>query len=133
MAYPDFNTLVAAADAASLVETLSTAGTYTVFAPTDAAFVTALDALGLTAEELLADVETLTGILTYHAFASIVLSSDLVAGDNTVATLNGADLTVTVSDEGVTAGPANVVMTDIVGTNGVIHVIDAVLLPPAAM
>ena len=54
-----------------------------MFAPTDAAFVTYSDALGLTAEELLADVETLTGILTYHAFASIVLSSDLVAGDNT--------------------------------------------------
>jgi transforming growth factor-beta-induced protein len=132
VAYPDFNTLVAATAAASLVETLSSPGPFTVFAPTDDAFVAALEAMMMTAEELLAS-DDLAGILTYHAVAGFVLSTDLVAGEQTVATVAGPDVTVNVTDEGVTVNDANVLMTDIVGTNGVIHVIDGVLLPPPAM
>ena len=132
IAFPDFNTLVAATAAAELVETLSSPGPFTVFAPTDDAFVAALEALELTAEELLAS-DDLAGILTYHAVAAFVLSTDLAPGEQTVATVAGPDVTVNVTDEGVTVNDANVLMTDIVGTNGVIHVIDGVLLPPPAM
>ena len=130
VAYPDFDTLVAAAVAAELVDTLNSAGPFTVFAPTDEAFVAAITALETTAEELLAR-DDLAGILTYHAVAGAVLAGDLAAGEQAVASVAGPELTITVSEEGVTVNEANVVMTDIVGTNGVVHVIDAVLLPPA--
>ena len=122
-----FTTLLAAAEAAGLVETLSGEGPLTVFAPTDDAFVTALDALGITAEELLADTETLTSILTYHVVSGEVLSTDLSDG-MTAATVNGAEITVDLSD-GVKINDANVVSADVAASNGVIHVIDAVLLP----
>ncbi|MEM9613937.1 MAG: fasciclin domain-containing protein [Actinomycetota bacterium] len=123
-----FTTLLAAAEAAGLVETLSGDDELTVFAPTDDAFAAALDALGLTAEELLADTETLTSILTYHVVAGEVLSTDLADGN--VPTVNGAEITVDLSD-GVKINDANVVTADVDASNGVIHVIDAVLLPPA--
>ncbi|MEM7273686.1 MAG: fasciclin domain-containing protein [Actinomycetota bacterium] len=122
-----FTTLLAAAEAAGLVETLSGDGPLTVFAPTDDAFVTALDALGLTADELLADTDTLTSILTYHVVSGEVLSTDLSDG-MTAATVNGAEITVDLSD-GVKIDDANVVTPDVKASNGVIHIIDAVLLP----
>lgn len=124
-----FTTLLAAAEAAGLVETLTGEGPLTVFAPTDDAFATALDALGLTAEELLGDTETLTSILTYHVVAGQVLSTDLADG-MMAATVNGAEIAVDLSD-GVKINDANVTAADLKAKNGVVHVIDAVLLPPA--
>ncbi len=124
-----FTTLLAAAEAAGLVDTLNGDGPLTVFAPTDDAFAAALDSLGLTAEELLADTDTLTSILTYHVIAGEVKSTDLSDG-MMAATVNGAEITVDLSD-GVKIDGANVVTADIEASNGVIHVIDAVLLPPA--
>jgi uncharacterized surface protein with fasciclin (FAS1) repeats len=125
----NFTTLLAAADATGLTETLATGTVATIFAPTDEAFATALEALGLTAEELLADTETLTAILTYHAVGGIVTSADLA--DGPVVMLNGLEATIDLSD-GVKINDANVVAADIEASNGVIHVIDAVLLPPAS-
>jgi len=127
-----FNTLVAAVQAAGLVETLSGAGPFTVFAPTDEAFAAALDSLGLTADELLADTETLTSILTYHVVAGLVPSSQVVTMDGqSVATVNGADITISVDGDTVMVNDATVTAVDIPASNGVIHVIDSVLLPPA--
>ncbi len=126
----DFTTLVAAVDAAGLVDTLNSEGPFTVFAPTDAAFEAALEALGLTAEELLADTELLTSVLTYHVLpieapAETVLTLD----GETVATVNGAEVLVTIDDGTVKVDEATVVTTDIAASNGLIHVIDSVLLP----
>jgi len=128
----DFTTLVAAVEAAGLVETLQGDGPFTVFAPTDGAFATALEDLGLTAEELLADTETLTSILTYHVVEGEVPAADVVTLDGEeVPTVNGATVAIGVDGETVTVNDATVVATDIFATNGVIHVIDSVLLPPA--
>ena len=128
----DFTTLVAAVEAAGLVETLQGEGPYTVFAPTDEAFAAALEDLGLTAEELLADTETLTSILTYHVVEGEVPAADVVTLDGEeVPTVNGATVTIGVDGDTVTVNDATVVATDIFATNGVIHVIDSVLLPPA--
>jgi len=129
----DFTILTAALDAAGLTETLAGEGPFTVFAPTDAAFEAAFEALGVSAEDLLADTDTLTSVLLYHVAEGAVLSSDLEDGQ-TITTLNGADITVSVSDEGVMLnGVANVVLADVTASNGVIHAIDAVLLPPEMM
>ncbi len=125
----DFTVLLAAAEAAGLVETLNGPGPLTVFAPTDEAFATALVDLGLTADELLADTATLTSILTYHVVEGEVLSTDLSDG-MTAATVNGAEITVDLSD-GVKINDATVTTADIMASNGVIHVIDMVLLPPS--
>ena len=128
----DFTTLVAAVEAAGLVETLQGEGPYTVFAPTDEAFAAALEDLGLTAEELLADTETLTSILTYHVVEGEVPAADVVTLDGEeVPTVNGATVTIGVDGDTVTVNDATVIATDIFATNGVIHVIDSVLLPPA--
>ena len=134
----DFSTLVAAVTAAGLGDALSDPeATLTVFAPTNAAFEAALEALGLTAEELLADTETLTAILTYHVLGDQVTSADLAAAGTeeiTVSTLSGEDLTVIVGDDGSVSfadQTATVVTADVEASNGVIHVIDAVLLPPS--
>ena len=128
----DFTTLVAAVEAAGLVETLQGEGPYTVFAPTDEAFAAALEDLGLTAEELLADTETLTSILTYHVVEGEVPAADVVTLDGEeVPTVNGAPVEIGVDGETVTVNDATVTATDIFATNGVIHVIDSVLLPPA--
>lgn len=120
-----FTTLVAAVEAAGLVDTLKGEGPFTVFAPTDEAFA-ALPAG--TVEGLLADPEALAAILTYHVVAGKVMSTDLSDG-MTATTVNGADITIGTMD-GVTVNGANVVTADIEASNGVIHVIDAVILPP---
>ena len=127
----DFTTLVAAVEAAGLVDTLSGPGPFTVFAPTDEAFAAALDALGITAEELLADTETLTSILTYHVLDSEVDAATAISLDGqTAATVNGAEISINVVDDQVLINDATVVIPDIEASNGVIHAIDAVLLPP---
>jgi uncharacterized surface protein with fasciclin (FAS1) repeats len=127
-----FSTLVAAVEAAGLVETLSGEGPFTVFAPTDEAFAAALEALGLTADELLADTETLTSILTYHVVAGEVPAADVVTMDGqSVETVNGATVEIAVDGETVMVNDATVTMPDVEASNGVIHVIDTVLLPPS--
>lgn len=127
----DFSTLVAAVEAAGLVETLSGPGPFTVFAPTDEAFAAALEALGLTAEELLADTETLTSILTYHVVAGEVPASAVVELDGeSVATVNGAEVEISVDGDTVMVNDATVTAVDVPASNGLIHVIDTVLLPP---
>jgi uncharacterized surface protein with fasciclin (FAS1) repeats len=129
----DFSTLVAAVEAAGLSETLSGPGPYTVFAPTDEAFAAALDSLGLTADELLADTETLTSILTYHVVSGAVPSSQVVTLDGqSVPTVNGAEVQISVDGDTVKVNDATVTAVDVPASNGVIHVIDAVLVPPAA-
>lgn len=120
-----FTTLVAAVQAAGLVETLKSEGPFTVFAPTDEAFA-ALPAG--TIEGLLADPEALAKILTYHVIAGKVMSTDLSDG-MTAATVNGAEVTITTMG-GVKINGANVISADIETSNGVIHVIDQVILPP---
>lgn len=127
----DFTTLLAAAQAAGLVETLNGPGPLTVFAPTDEAFATALQTLGLTADQLLADKPTLTSILTYHVVKGEVLSTDLTDG-MMAPTVNGADLTIDINGSTVKVNDATVTTPDVKASNGVIHIIDGVLLPPAA-
>lgn len=120
-----FSTLVAAVTAAGLVDTLKGEGPFTVFAPTDEAFA-ALPAG--TVEALLADIPALTAILTYHVVPGKVMSGDLSDG-MMAATVNGAEVTIGVSADGVTVNGAKVTTADIEATNGVIHVIDTVILP----
>lgn len=122
-----FGTLVAAVQAAGLVDTLKGEGPFTVFAPTDAAFA-ALPAG--TVDELLKpeNKDKLTAILTYHVVAGKVMSGDLSDGLS-AATVNGANITIGTMG-GVTVNGANVTQADIEASNGVIHVIDAVILPP---
>jgi len=130
---PDFSILVEAVTAAGLVETLSGPGPFTVFAPTNEAFAKALVALKLTKEQLLADKALLTSVLTYHVVAGKVLAADVVKlNGQDVATVNGATVKVTVDGATVKVNDAMVTATDIEGSNGVIHVIDTVLVPPAA-
>ena len=122
-----FNTLVAAAKAAGLVDTLSGPGPFTVFAPTDEAFAKLPQG---TLEGLLKDKAKLTGVLTYHVVAGKVMASD-VAKLNSAKTVQGQSLTV--SNHGdVKIDDAKVVRTDIQCSNGVIHVIDSVVVPKAA-
>ena len=121
----DFTTLVAAVQAAGLVDTLKGDGPYTVFAPTDEAFAVLPE--GVLDDLLLPEnKDQLAAILTYHVVSGKVLSTDLADGQ--VATVNGEDVTIAVTD-GVTVNGANVATADIETSNGVIHVIDAVLLP----
>jgi transforming growth factor-beta-induced protein len=134
---PEFTTLLAAVQAAdpAVLKTLSADGPYTVFAPTDAAFAAALQTLNLTAEQLLASKD-LTGILLYHVVPGHISSQTLVAATGTtgvkIVTLNGGLLTFTIKDGQVVINDSStVVATDIEASNGVIHVIDGVLLPPA--
>ena len=127
----EFQTLVAAVTAAGLVETLSGEEEYTVFAPTDEAFADALTSLDITAEELLADPDTLTEILTYHVVPGKVLAADVVGLDGqSVETVNGATVDITVDGDTVMVNDATVTTADVEASNGVIHVIDTVLLPP---
>ena len=123
---PDFSTLVAALSAAGLVETLQGEGPFTVFAPTDAAFAALPE--GLLEKLLLPEnVGVLTAILTYHVVPGMVMSADVTAGD--VATVEGSTIAIT-TDMGVMVNGANVVSVDVAASNGVIHVIDAVIVPP---
>jgi transforming growth factor-beta-induced protein len=125
-----FTTLVAAVTEAGLVETLSGEGPFTVFAPTDDAFAAALDALGLTAEELLASPE-LGAILTYHVVAGEVDAATAISLDGQSAgTVNGADIDISVVDGNVMINDATVIGADVEASNGIIHIIDTVLLPP---
>ena len=119
------NTLETAVIAAGLVETLSGDGPFTVFAPTDDAFAALPDG---TLDAVLADNDMLTAILTYHVVGSTALSTDLMDG-MAVTTLNGEDVTVTINMDGVFINDAQVTTADITADNGVVHVIDAVLLP----
>jgi len=124
----NLETLTTALTEAGLVETLKGAGPFTVFAPTDEAF----DALPDGAlDELLADPQgELTKVLTYHVVPGEIMSAELTDG-MTVETLQGAELTVSVDDDGnVKIDDAVLVTGDVFAENGVIHVIDAVLLPP---
>merc|ERR1719221_161614 len=126
-----FTVLVEALQEAELVDALSGPGPFTVFAPTDDAFTALLEALNATKEELLARTDLAT-ILQYHVIQGQVLSSDL-APTQDVTTASGDSLTITNDGTTVMAGPATVVIADVVCSNGVIHAIDAVLLPPAAL
>jgi uncharacterized surface protein with fasciclin (FAS1) repeats len=124
---PDHTTLVAAVTAAGLVETLKGAGPFTVFAPTNTAF----EALPKGTVEGLLKPENkakLTGILTYHVVAGAVKAADLKDGQK-VKTLQGEELIVSIKDGKVMINGANVTAADLVGSNGVVHVIDAVLMP----
>jgi len=125
----NFNTLVAAVKAAGLVETLQGTGPFTVFAPTDAAFAKLPAG---TVEALLADKEKLAAILTYHVVPGKVMAADIVnAGGAKPATVNGATVNVTVREGQVYVNDAKVATADVQASNGVIHVIDAVIMPPA--
>ncbi len=119
-----FGTLVTAVQAAGLVETLKGAGPFTVFAPTDEAFAK-IPADTLNA--VLADKEKLTAILTYHVVSGKVLAADVV-NLTSATTVQGSNLKIDTSD-GVKVNNANVIQTDIECDNGVIHVIDTVLMP----
>jgi len=124
---PDHTTLVAAVTAAGLVETLSGTGPFTVFAPTNAAF----EALPAGTVDNLLKPESknqLTSVLTYHVVAGNVMAADLSDGQ-IVKTLNGQDLTVSIKDGKVMINGATVTAADLAGSNGVIHVVDGVLLP----
>jgi uncharacterized surface protein with fasciclin (FAS1) repeats len=126
-----FETLVAAVQAAGLVDTLSGEGPFTIFAPTDDAFATALDTLGITAEDLLADTDTLTSILTYHVVAGEVPAAEVVTLDGqSVATVNGAEAAISIVGEDVMVNDSTVLTVDVGASNGIIHVIDTVLVPP---
>lgn len=152
---PDFSILVDAVVAANLVDALSGEGPFTVFAPTNAAFAAALEALGLTAEELLANTELLTQVLLYHVVPGQVLSSQLVNGP--IPTLQGAPLLIAINEgviqipsgdssdiaapseleigNGPSIRPAatvngiDIIGVNILATNGVIHVVNQVILP----
>lgn len=125
-----FKTLVTALTAAGLVETLEGPGPFTVFAPTDAAFARLPAG---TVESLLANHEKLASILTYHVVPGKTMAGDIVkANGATPTTVNGQPLEIVVRDGKVYVDGAEVVTADIAASNGVIHVIDAVLLPKAA-
>jgi uncharacterized surface protein with fasciclin (FAS1) repeats len=119
----NFKTLAAALQAAGLVDTLKGPGPFTVFAPTDEAFAKVPKAQ---LDALLADKAKLTAVLTYHVVSGKVMAKDVKAGK--VKTVQGSELTVGTSG-GVTVDAAKVTATDIVADNGVIHVIDSVVLP----
>jgi uncharacterized surface protein with fasciclin (FAS1) repeats len=122
----DFSTLVAAVDAAGLVETLNGEGPFTVFAPTNDAFAALPEGL-LDALLLPENQETLVKILTYHVLPAEVTSDQVADGE--VATVEGQSVTISTAD-GVKVNDANVIATDVEASNGVIHVIDAVIVPP---
>ena len=124
-----FTTLVAALDAAGLVDTLAGEGEFTVFAPVDEAFAALPEG---TVETLLEDPQgDLTNILLYHVVEGAVPAKTVVTLDS-APTLQGSDVHITVTDDGVFLNDTvKVIITDVVASNGIIHVIDGVLLPPA--
>ena len=121
-----FETLVAALQATGLVETLSGEGPFTVFAPTDEAFAKLPEG---TVEGLLEDIPALTDILFYHVVSGEVLAEDVIALEE-AQTVLGENVSIRVEDGSVYINDSMVVITDIMADNGVIHVIDSVLLPP---
>jgi uncharacterized surface protein with fasciclin (FAS1) repeats len=124
---PDFTTLVTAVKKADLASTLSGTGPFTVFAPTDAAFE---DVPADQLDSLLADQAQLRRVLTYHVVPGKVLAADLQPTQQ-VTTVEGQDVTIEVNGGSATINGCNIVKTDIEASNGVIHVIDCVLTPPA--
>lgn len=128
---PDLSILVEALQAAGLDQTLAADGQFTVFAPTNDAFAALLETLGITKEELLANNELLTSVLTYHVVPDAVVKAADIPYGNDIATVNGKAFTI--SDANVitaaNTGTANIIATDVMATNGVVHVIDSVLLP----
>jgi uncharacterized surface protein with fasciclin (FAS1) repeats len=126
VAADNFETLVTAVEAAGLAETLSGEGPFTVFAPTDEAFAALPEG---TVEGLLEDTDALTSILTYHVVPGAVMSGDLSDG-MTAETVNGAEITISIDGDTVMVNDATVVTADIEASNGVIHVIDSVIMPP---
>ncbi|WMS44622.1 fasciclin domain-containing protein [Acuticoccus sp. MNP-M23] len=136
-ATPTLSTLVTAVSEAGLVDTLNSEGPFTVFAPTNDAFAALPDGA---LDGLLADKDALAGVLTYHVIGSEVMAADLIgmieAGDDEVAveTVNGASFAAAFVDGGVQltdgqGNTVNVVATDVAASNGVVHVIDGVLMP----
>ena len=123
-----FDTLVAALGAAGLAETLQGAGPFTVFAPTDDAFAKLPDG---TVEALLADIPALTDILLYHVVPGAVMAADVATLDS-ADTVQGASVSISVDGNTVRINDAQVIIADIEASNGIIHVIDSVLLPPTA-
>lgn len=119
-----FNTLVAAIKAANLVDTLKGAGPFTVFAPTDEAFAKLPEG---TVDTLLKDIPQLTKILTYHVVSGKVLSGDVVKLKS-ATTVEGSDVNIDASN-GVKINDATVATADVAADNGVIHIIDTVLIP----
>jgi len=122
----NFTTLLAALDAANLNDTLKGEGPFTVFAPTDNAFAALPNE---TIETLLNNTEELKNVLLYHVASGKLMAVDVVNMTNTT-TLQGSTIPINVTDEGVFIGDAQIIVTDIEASNGVIHVIDAVLIPP---
>lgn len=125
---PEFSILTEAVIAADLAGALSAPGPYTVFAPSNTAFVNALNTLGITKDQLFADKELLTSILLYHVASGEYFASDVVSRSS-LTMLDGN----TASISGASIAWANIIATDIDVSNGVIHAIDAVMLPPAAI
>ncbi len=125
-----FTTLVAAVQAAGLVDTLKGDGPFTVFAPTDAAFAALPEG---TVEELLKpeNKDKLAAILTYHVVAGKVMSADIAGKETNAASVQGQDLKINAT-EGVMINDAALATPDVEASNGVIHVIDKVLLPPGS-
>jgi uncharacterized surface protein with fasciclin (FAS1) repeats len=121
----DFTTLLTAAEAAGLVETLQGEGPFTVFAPTDDAFAALPEG---TLDGLLADTEALSQVLLYHVVAGEVRAADVVELESATS-VQGEDIAITVDGSSIMVNEANVVATDIEAANGVIHVIDQVILP----
>lgn len=124
-----FPTLVAALQAAELATALEAQGPFTVFAPTEEAFAQLLVDLDMTAEELLQDADLLNQVLLYHVVDGAYTAQEVLALPNgtQIATLQGQELTLDTTD--VMVNDASIVQTDLVADNGVIHVIDTVLVP----
>lgn len=122
---PDFSTLVELVTAAGLVDTLNGEGPFTVFAPTNEAFAALPEAV---VSYLGANPDVLTAVLTYHVVPGKVMAADVATGE--VATAQGANVSLKADDMGVTIDGVNVIATDVEASNGVIHVIDGVIVPP---
>ncbi len=129
-ATPSLSILVEAVVAADLATTLSGAGPFTVFAPTDAAFAALLTELKITKEALLADKPLLTKVLTYHVVSGKVLKADIPFG-KPIKSLQGQEFTIDTSAviTDASARKSQITATDILATNGVVHLIDKVILP----
>jgi uncharacterized surface protein with fasciclin (FAS1) repeats len=127
-----FTTLLAAVEAAGLAETLSGEGPFTVLAPTNDAFAAALEFLGISAEDLLSDTETLEAVLLYHVIPERAFFRTLAAGP-TLTTASGEELTFTVENGVLSAAGAGFIDVDNLASNGIVHVAEAVLLPPALL
>ena len=121
-----FNTLVAAVKAAGLVDTLKGAGPFTVFAPTDEAFAKLPNG---TVDALLKDIPKLKKILTYHVVSGKVKAADFSLTLKSATTVEGSDVKIDASNGGVKVNDATVATPDVAADNGVIHIIDTVLLP----